>query len=68
MIKNIVTKPDGSHDVTVSYADEGISLSVTRHVIGDPEAYAIVLDRDVRNNNPHLFPEPVLPVVDEEML
>jgi hypothetical protein len=72
MTKSVTKVSEKNFSVTISYADEGIDLTVTKKFIGDEKEadnYVQAMDRDARVNHAHLFPLPE-PVIyeDEEML
>lgn len=58
------------HEVELNYADEGVTLKVTRNVSGNhatAEAYIPTLDRDTRANYAELFPLPVYEETEGEL-
>jgi hypothetical protein len=65
MTHNVVNIEANKWMVSVSFADEGVQQGASNTVIGTEEqaiAYVPTLARDFRENNPDLFP---LPLVEE---
>lgn len=72
MNKNITQLTDNEYQIVLDYSDDGVDLQAKKNIIGslkDAEGYVVVLDRDARMNNAHLFPLPEPPeITDEEMM
>lgn len=65
-----ITTNGSLSEIEMSFADEGVSLLVSRKVAGDraqAEAYVKVLEADARKDNMELFPLPEVEVTDMMM-
>lgn len=63
-----ITTDGAISEIVMSFADEGVSLEVSRKVAGSveqAEAYVKVLEADARKDNMELFP---LPVVEDNQM
>jgi hypothetical protein len=61
MTYQITDMGNGTHQIQVSFFDEGVELEGETTVKGTPEdaeRYVSVFERDLRINYAHLFPQP----------
>ena len=60
MTYQITDMGNGTHQIQVSFSDEGVALEGETTVKGTPEdaeRYVSVFERDLRTNYAHLFPQ-----------
>lgn len=61
MTYQITDMGNGTHQIQVSFFDEGVELEGETTVKGTPEDaewYVSVFERDLRTNYAHIFPQP----------
>jgi len=61
MTYQITDMGNGTHQIQVSFFDEGVELegeTTVKGTLEDAERYVSVFERDLRTNYAHLFPQP----------
>jgi len=61
MTYQITDMGNGTHQIQVSFSDEGVALegeTTVKGTLEDAERYVSVFERDLRTNYAHLFPQP----------